>query len=918
MAFFWMINLVNKIASILFITCVCAIFFSPSLVAAQNILFSDNFNDGNLDGWTIQNGSWFINSNHLVGSLNGTLLEGKLILDNHSEWDNYAIDLDINNQSGVDEGIGFRRTEPSRYEFNLRHGTGIFDTPEIKLFKVINNNANLIYSTHNISLVNNRFYHIRIEAEGEVLRLFLDGVKVIEYQDPNTQIKKGTISLSTNSGAFGSDFVRFDNLVVTSLGPSKTPLIFIPGIGGSEFKTKALTNWSAPDGHGGTFTHNYPLGEKVWVNTAEAVKPGNDDYFDILRLKLDGQTEEAPLELTDTLADPYQETINFFNSNGYTLNQDFFIFPYDWRKDLSLTGPLLDQKVTQILATTGATKVDIVAHSMGGLVARNYIKGPAKAIKVRKLIELGTPHLGSAKFINTLRYGDCLYLKVVSICLTLAPSELKDVLQNSIGAYQLSPTQKYFSFYDGSDDNHPYPLRDDVDLDNNQIKGTLNYSQTKDFLTNLNHNTTLFTPTENFHSIDDQLENTNGVDITLIAGSGLPTLGQIIEKQTTIGPLKVSKKDALMINGDNTVPLFSASLKDLERNRSLLGDAHLYFSKQIHTNLVSNGPALNLVKNILSGTNTLPSGTQNQPYAFNGQLISLHSPVNMEITDKAGNKTGIESDGTIKEEIPGSFFETIGDAKFIWLPDEGNYEIKLNATDNGNFDFKIRDFQDNINTKSVIFSNVPIISSTKAETDLNTDDIENITLKVDQDGNGTLDKEIHTPAILDGNEFSDTTSPELEAIFNLTTQSLDLLGSDNLPGAYLQDLINGDLLIQDLAGNTTKLVILSKINKAQDKSGSVTLNLLNISYDSNDEPITLPTNILTVSYKLDQKTNLLTDLKQYLIIQNQLEIKLNYDSKKDQTRIVTTEYGEEEATQIKNGLVLLKLKTKEGQLTAEY
>jgi len=88
----------------------------------------------------------------------------------------------------------------------------------------------------------------------------------------------------------------------------------------------------------------------------------------------DGQTSQANLALTgNLLGEAYQGTIDFFTSNGYTLDQDLFLFPYDWRMDVSSTNSLLDEKIESIKQETGSEKVDIVAHSMGGLVARNYI-----------------------------------------------------------------------------------------------------------------------------------------------------------------------------------------------------------------------------------------------------------------------------------------------------------------------------------------------------------------------------------------------------------------------------------------------------------------------------------------------------------------------------------------------------------------
>jgi triacylglycerol esterase/lipase EstA (alpha/beta hydrolase family) len=51
-------------------------------------------------------------------------------------------------------------------------------------------------------------------------------------------------------------------------------------------------------------------------------------------------------------------------------------------------------KIDAILAATGGRQVTIVAHSMGGLVARAYLRGWGGA-KVCRVITIGTPHRGS-------------------------------------------------------------------------------------------------------------------------------------------------------------------------------------------------------------------------------------------------------------------------------------------------------------------------------------------------------------------------------------------------------------------------------------------------------------------------------------------------------------------------------------------
>ncbi len=53
------------------------------------------------------------------------------------------------------------------------------------------------------------------------------------------------------------------------------------------------------------------------------------------------------------------------------------------------------EAVDTLLARTGEARVDIVAHSMGGLATREYLKDPAGARRVRRVVLLATPNQGT-------------------------------------------------------------------------------------------------------------------------------------------------------------------------------------------------------------------------------------------------------------------------------------------------------------------------------------------------------------------------------------------------------------------------------------------------------------------------------------------------------------------------------------------
>ena len=124
-----------KVLKAAFLLFLILLFTLPALAAEGDILLFDDFNDGNLNGWTIENGNWFINNGNLAGSQSGRAFGGRIDTGS-SQWDNYRLEADVNGFQGIDQGIGFRYTpNEGSYEVNLRYGTGIFDTPEIKLWK---------------------------------------------------------------------------------------------------------------------------------------------------------------------------------------------------------------------------------------------------------------------------------------------------------------------------------------------------------------------------------------------------------------------------------------------------------------------------------------------------------------------------------------------------------------------------------------------------------------------------------------------------------------------------------------------------------------------------------------------------------------------------------------------------------------
>ncbi|WP_323449722.1 esterase/lipase family protein [Streptomyces yaizuensis] len=63
--------------------------------------------------------------------------------------------------------------------------------------------------------------------------------------------------------------------------------------------------------------------------------------------------------------------------------------------DIRAAAEALGDRIEDVLARTGQDEVDVVGHSLGGLIARFYIQCLGGDRRVRTLVTLGTPHAGT-------------------------------------------------------------------------------------------------------------------------------------------------------------------------------------------------------------------------------------------------------------------------------------------------------------------------------------------------------------------------------------------------------------------------------------------------------------------------------------------------------------------------------------------
>jgi len=223
-------------------------------------------------------------------------------------------------------------------------------------------------------------------------------------------------------------------------------IILIPGVMGSVLRRGGKDVWATSGS--AIFGALSSLGGTVASLELESEAGTDDDAGD-------GVT--APSLLQDLHAIP-----GFWKIDGYTRakerilerfeatpGENFFEFPYDWRRDNRHHARRLKRESAAWLdawrSRTGNrdAKLVLVAHSMGGLVSRYFLEVLGGWRDARALVTFGTPHLGAAKVMKTLVDG---------VPAKLGPFTLPDMtaaLRSFTSVWQLLPVYASFDAGDG-------------------------------------------------------------------------------------------------------------------------------------------------------------------------------------------------------------------------------------------------------------------------------------------------------------------------------------------------------------------------------------------------------------------------------------------------------------------------------------
>ncbi len=514
------------------------------------------------------------------------------------------------------------------------------------------------------------------------------------------------------------------------------PVIFLPGVAGSYLYEKDTVS-----------------DDMLWPLAPI------DDRADLF-LKDDGitpKTEGVKIVPGDILRSSveklnfYGSMIKFLESKGYKQGKDLFVFPYDWRLHNTLHLKALDKIVDDALFKANAEKVILIAHSMGGLIARAYVNSLG-AEKVDTLITMGTPFYGAVKPYYALVSGYDFGNDSVN------PGLMKVLAQNAPSVYEILPripfvkdekTQEPLSL----DDTYLIAYKGIKDVDRNVfIKDVYTETEENDWVVNSD----LVEQANNFHNILGTKDNPKplpkGVKHYVIIGYGFATLSGYSLRDANEGEKFLEwmghARHVVLIprfgDGDGTVPLWSAEISGVTATYYVphLSDTN----SAAHGDLAKNPSIQKIVGDIIS-----KKPPPSMSYPGKGTLNSLedmvtfilHSDAHLSVADeKTGGRLGFNEQGGIDEKLSSGTFLSIEGVEYVAIADTTKtYKVLVDGITDGKFTLSAEIRRAGVTTAKFSYQEVEVTKDTVAQFNINpsriTPDNPPPVLEVSADGKST-------------------------------------------------------------------------------------------------------------------------------------------------------------------------------------
>ncbi|MBM3272433.1 hypothetical protein FJY94_04125, partial [Candidatus Kaiserbacteria bacterium] len=633
--------------------------------------------------------------------------------------------------------------------------------------------------------------------------------------------------------------------------------------------------------------------------------------------------------------------------------------------------PYIEQELRRLAAGSRTGKVTIVAHSNGGLVAKALMQrlgASTTAALVDKVILVASPQIGTPQAVGALLHGYEQGLPKDWLPFLLTPETARNMAQSMPGVYGLLPSFDYFTYV-----NDPVIEFDDSSLlapwrtaYGDKIHSTERLAA---FMTDAARpdlpvaetikdpavvNPVLLSDASAMHQAGiDQWSPPAGVHVIEVAGWGEDTLKTIRYYQGADGTCTLYRPDhtcaqitstpvldykpILTVDGDGTVVAPSALwTTGSERYWVDLGSHNEWWINanipRKHADVLEVDSLRTLIRHIVTNTSTgslpdfITTSVARNENPEKHLTFTLHSPLSLDLYDNLGNHTGYSTmTGRIETNIPGSRFKVFGGVIYATAPASTTIQVIMRGLASGSFTLDVEETQGDTVTASTTFAGIPSSPATVVTITIPQDTgiASSTGLFVDENGDGAAD--MHLPAQEGGVATPDITPPEAVFSFSTTTNDVIVSSLDEDAAVNPSATLSTSTLaytLADQSGNVTTLSFkrVAEKESKDERYGNVKASLLSIRYAtlSTSTEHVLPKNEIQYEWERD-KAGVLKKLEQKVAVKKDFTLRAKYDGKKNETKIYFVDKdNKEKLKEVREGLVLARIVTKDGGLEVEY